>query len=193
MKKLFLLAAILVSFLVRAQDNGLDTALLIIDIQYFYYPGGKVELINPKPAGENAGKLLAAFRKKDKTVIHVKHNFNPGGEIHKDVKPVGDEKVISKNFANSFKDTDLQDFLENKQINTLIICGMQTHMCVEAAARAAADLNYKCLVIHDACATRNLKFGKKEIKAEDVHYSTLRSLKSYAKILSTTDFLRDFN
>jgi len=192
MKKLFLLAAIIFAFSLKAQESKPDTALLIIDIQYFYYPEGKVELVNPKPAGENAGKLLDAFRKKGKTVIHVRHNFEPGGKIHDDVKPLGDEKVISKNFANSFRETDLQKFLEEKNIKTLIICGMQTHMCVEAATRAASDLNYKCTVIHDACATKNLKFGDKEIKAEDVHYSTLSSLKGYSKIVSTSDFLEKF-
>jgi nicotinamidase-related amidase len=193
MKYLFLLMAILTSFLADAQNNEGDTALLIIDIQYFYYPGGKMELENPKPAGENAAKLLAAFRKKGKTIIHVRHNFEPGGDIYEDVKPIENEKVISKNYANSFRETDLQEFLKKNEIETLIICGMQTHMCVEAATRAAADLNYNCLVVHDACATRNLKFEGKEIAAEDVHYSTLNSLQGYAKIQSTAEFLKSFN
>lgn len=192
MRKLFILAAILFAFSAKAQETKGDTALIIIDIQYFYYPEGKAELVNPKPAGENAGKLLEAFRKKGKTVIHVRHNFEPGGKIHDDVKPIDSEKVISKNHANSFRETDLQEFLQKNNINTLIICGMQTHMCVEAATRAASDLNYKCTVVHDACATKNLKFGDKEISAEDVHYSTLSSLKGYSKILSTSEFLKEF-
>ncbi len=193
MKHFFLtIAAFLLMQHLTAQDIKGDTALLIIDIQYFYYPGGKAELVNPKAAGENAGKLLAAFRKKEKTVIHVRHNFEPGGKIHEDVKPVEGEKVISKNHANSFRETDLQEYLKEKKISTLVICGMQTHMCVEAATRAASDLNYNCKVIQDACATRNLKFGGKEVKAEDVHYSTLSSLTGYAKVLNTSDFLKEF-
>jgi nicotinamidase-related amidase len=193
MKKLFLLIAVLMGLFANAQNNNSDTALLIIDVQYFYYPGGKAELVNPKPAGENAGKLLAAFRSKGETVIHVRHNFEPGGKIHDDVKPIEGEKVISKDYANSFRETDLQEYLKEKNIGTLIICGMQTHMCVEAATRAASDLNYNCIVVQDACATRNLKFGDKEIKAEDVHYSTLSSLTGYAKIMNTADFLKSFD
>lgn len=192
MRNIFILVALLFIFSANAQENKGDTALLIIDIQYFYYPKGKVELVNPKPAGENAGKLLEAFRKKGKTDIHVRHNFEPGGKIHDDVKPKDGEKVISKDHANSFKETDLKEFLQKNKIKTLVICGMQTHMCVEAATRAASDLNYKCTVVHDACATKDLKFGEKKIKAEDVHYSTLSSLKGYSKIVSTSDFLNQF-
>jgi nicotinamidase-related amidase len=63
-------------------------------------------------------------------------------------------------------------------------------MCVEAATRAAADLGFRCIVIHDACTTKDLKFGEKVIRAEDVHYSTLSTLRSYAIILSTSEFLK---
>jgi nicotinamidase-related amidase len=67
---------------------------------------------------------------------------------------------------------------------------MQTHMCVEAATRAAADMGYKCTLIHDACATRDLKFGETVIPAAQVHASTLASLKgSYAKLMTADKFL----
>jgi len=63
-------------------------------------------------------------------------------------------------------------------------------MCVEAATRAASDLGFKCILVHDACATKDLTFGDKVIKAEDVHYSTLVTLKNYAKVQSTEEFLK---
>ena len=43
--------------------------------------------------------------------------------------------------------------------------------------------------VHDACATKDLKFGDKIIKAEDVHYSTLSTLKNYAQVISTKEYL----
>jgi len=88
---------------------------------------------------------------------------------------------------------DIQDFyLKSRDIKTLVICGMQTHMCVEAATRAGSDLGFKCILIHDACATRDLKFNDKIIKAEDVHYSTLSALKNYASVVSADEFLATF-
>jgi nicotinamidase-related amidase len=62
-------------------------------------------------------------------------------------------------------------------------------MCVEAAVRAACDLGYKCILIHDACATKDLKFGDRIVKSEDVHYATLSTLKSYAAVISTEEYL----
>jgi nicotinamidase-related amidase len=63
-------------------------------------------------------------------------------------------------------------------------------MCVEAATRAASDLGFACTLVHDACATKDLKFGDKVIKSEDVHYATLSTLKSYATVISTEEFLK---
>jgi nicotinamidase-related amidase len=64
-------------------------------------------------------------------------------------------------------------------------------MCVEAATRAASDYGFKCILIHDACATKDLKYGDRLIKAEDVHYSTLATLKNYATVESTKEFLKE--
>jgi nicotinamidase-related amidase len=62
-------------------------------------------------------------------------------------------------------------------------------MCVEAATRAASDYGFKCILVHDGCTTRDLKYGDRLIKAEDVHYSTLVTLKNYATIVSAGEYL----
>ena len=167
-----------------------ETALVIIDIQYFYFPGGSVPLFEPEKASEKASQVLNGFRNKDMLVIHVMHNAKSGAEIYPDVIPLEGEKVISKNEANSFKDTDLLPFLNENKIKNLVIVGMQTHMCVEAATRAGYDLGFKCLVVEDACTTRDLKYGDNMVPAKEVHYSTLSSLSGYyARILSTDEIL----
>lgn len=189
MKKpvLFLMLAFFASFYTFSQARS--TALLLIDIQDFYFPGGKSALVGPEKAAQNAALLLISFRDKGLPVIHVRHNAEPGGDINKIVKPSEGEKIISKDAVNCFIGTDLLDYLKTEKIDTLIICGMQTHMCVEAATRAASDLGFKCYLIHDACATKDLTFGNKVVKAEDVHYSTLSTLKNYAVVESTDEFL----
>lgn len=123
-------------------------------------------------------------------IIHIRHNAKNGAEIHEDVNPLPGEKVISKDEVNSFKNTDLLEFLNIYKIKNLVICGMQTHMCVEAAARAGSDYGFKCTLIYDACATKDLKFGDKIIKAEDVHYSTIATLKAYADVIDLETFLK---
>ncbi len=176
--------------LLHAQEGDRDTALLVIDVQNFYFHGGDAELVEPEKAAENVALLEDHFRKSNQVIIHVRHNYEPGGEIHECVQPIPGEKVISKDHANAFRETDLLVYLRQNKIKNLVITGMQTHMCVEATTRAAADYGFNCIVIDDACATRDLKYGDKIVRSTDVHYSTLATLKSgYAKIMTTEEYL----
>ncbi|MBW6490518.1 MAG: cysteine hydrolase [Lentimicrobium sp.] len=171
-------------------QNG-KTALLLIDFQYFYFEGGSSELENPLPASLNAARLLSHFREKGEWVVHIKHGEGPQSEIHENVKPLTGEKIIVKHEVNSFLKTDLFEYLSENQVDSLVLCGMQTHMCLEAATRAAADLGFVCIVIADACATKDLKYGDKIINAEDVHYSTLATFRPYAKVFNTDAYLKN--
>lgn len=190
MKKLLSIFLMLICSQLFAQEQAAKTALIIIDIQDFYYPGGNSELYEPDKAGKNAQMVLQRFRDRNELVIHIRHNYEPGGNIHQDVAPISGEKVISKDHVNSFRDTDLLAYLHNNNISDLVLVGMQTHMCLEAATRAADDFGFHCTVVEDACTTKDLKFGDYTIMAEDVHYSTLSTLRSYAKIVNTETFLK---
>lgn len=186
---ILLLSLIAISVFTKAQKLD-STALIIIDIQNFYFPGGVAELVEPEKAAEQAKILLNYFRENKGLVVHVKHEFSPGGEIHQLVKPLDNEKVFTKEEVNAFLNTGLNDYLKQNNIKYVTLCGMQTHMCLEAGTRAANDLGYNCTVVEDACATRDLKFGEVTVKAKDVHYSTLSTLKSYGKVLSLGEYLK---
>jgi nicotinamidase-related amidase len=189
MKTILLTLIMFILLIIPAAAQNQKKALLIIDIQDFYFPGGRSELVGPEKAALNAAKLLADFRKEKNPIIHVRHNSEPGGKINDIVKPLTGEKIFSKDGVNCFVGTDLLNYLKSNSVDTLVICGMQTHMCVEAATRAASDYGFKCILIHDACATKDLKYGDRIIKSEDVHYSTLVTLKNYAKVESTEEYL----
>ena len=166
------------------------TALLIIDIQDFYFPGGKVPLVEPEAAAANAARLLAAFRAEDKPVVHIRHDFEPGGSIHASVAPIEGERVFTKTEVSCFNGTKILAHLKQIGVERLVIVGMQTHMCLEAAAPAAHDLGFESVVVGDACATRDLKYGDRTVPAADVHASTLATLDgTYAKVVDTRTFL----
>lgn len=193
MKK-FWIIAILTIMTMSAKSQTLDsTALILIDIQYFYFPGGDMELSEPEKAAEKAKQLLDFFREKKALVVHVRHEHNPGGDIYKLVEPLESEKVFSKKEVNSFLGTGLEEYLKQNHIKKLVLCGMQTHMCLEGATRAGHDLGYDCIVIKDACTTRDLKFDDVTVPAKQVHYSTLATLRNYAKILSMQEFQESQN
>ena len=193
MKKLLLFAFLLCQFSANAQQksDSVKTALLIVDIQNFYFPGdGKPGLVNAEQASLVAKDILQIFRERNQLVVHVRHKSNSGFEIHKNVEPLASEKVITKLKVNSFHGTDLVEFLNKNKITRLVIIGMQTQMCLEGATRAASDYGFECIVVSDACATRDLKFGDKTVKAEDVQTAVLATLTDghYAKVIDMKGF-----
>jgi len=194
MKKTVSLVFILILFLhpaySQAKNDGSKTALLIVDIQDFYFPGDGPGLVNAEGAALKAKEILEIFREKKQLVVHVRHKASRGFEINKNVEPLSTEKVITKTEVNSFKGTDLLEYLKKNDISRLIIIGMQTQMCVEAAVRAGHDLGFECVLIQDACATRDLKFADKVVKAEDVQTGTLATFidGGYAKVIDFAKF-----
>ncbi len=190
---IFVLCALLAAT-VTADDGAGDpepaTALLIIDIQDFYFPGGKMPLVEPEAAAANAAKVLASFRAAGNPVVHVRHDAKDGGSIHASVAPIDGEKVFTKSEVSCFNGTEVLAYLRELGIKRLVLVGMQTHMCLEAATRAAYDLGFECVVIGDACATRDLTYGGTTVKAADVHASTLATLdRTYATVVDTETFL----
>lgn len=182
---------------------GPDTALVVIDIQQFYFEGGLVPLTGSAEAATQARRVLDAFRARTLPIFHVRHvpksvaltdgePSDPQYRIRPEVLPAAGEKVISKHFANSFRETDLADSLRQKGIKTLVIVGMQTHMCVEAASRAATDLGFDVVVVHDACATRPLEFDGRTVPAEMVHTAALAAIKgTYGRVVSVEQLLKE--
>lgn len=79
--------------------------------------------------------------------------------------------MITKYFPNSFRRTDLLDYLNTNGIKNLVICGMMTHMCIDSTTRAAKDLGFNITLIGDACSTKNLEINGQEVKAIEVHRS----------------------
>jgi nicotinamidase-related amidase len=178
----------------------MKTALLVIDIQKDYFPGGKYPLVDPLQAAQKAYMLLQCFREHGGHHVHIQHiSIKPdatffirgdsGSDIHDAVAHFEGEPIVYKHYPNSFRETNLLEILQGWGIERLIITGMMTHMCVDATARAAADLGFKVIVAEDACATRDLTYGDTAVPAEHVHKAFLAALKSYGQVMKADDVI----
>lgn len=177
-------------------------ALIIVDIQTAYFPGGSSPLVKPEEAAAQAKKVLTLFREKQWPVIHVQHNSRAPGMltyngddtgilVYPAVYPEIGETVITKAYPSSFLKTGLDSLLKSWDVNQLVVCGMMTHMCVDATVRAAKDLGYDITLIGNACATKDLKIDGEVISSENVHKSFLAALASYyAKVETADEFIK---
>jgi nicotinamidase-related amidase len=183
----------------------MKSALILIDIQNDYFPGGAMELAGMIQAAAQAQALLSAFRQARRPIFHVQHLalgpgaafFRPetaGVEIHASVRPLPGEAVVRKQYPNAFRDTGLLEVLQAAGVEEVIICGAMSHMCIDASTRAAFDYGFTCTVIHDACATRDLVFQGQTIPAEQVHGAFMAALgMRYAAVVGLEEFLSELS
>lgn len=143
-------------------------ALIVIDLQNDYFPGGAFPLNQPDETLASVLEAMRRARQQGMPVIHVQHIadgskgispfFNAGTHgvaIHADVLAAAPEApVVIKHFADSFEQTTLHETLQQLQVNELLLCGMMTQNCVtHTALSRRADLYRQVTVLSDACTT----------------------------------------
>ncbi len=188
---------------ISVKDNP---ALILIDIKKGFddinYWGG--DRNNPE-AEQNAGKLLAFWRKMRLPVFHAKHcssNPNsrlaegqPGNEFQDVVAPIDGEVIIKKNVNSAFIGTDLKEQLDSALITKLVIVGLTTDHCVSTSVRMAGNFGYDTYVVDDATAT----FCKSGINGQFfsagiIHETALASLNDeFATVIKTETLLEALN
>ena len=184
-----------------AKGDYMAVALLVIDIQKDYFPGGRMPLVNPESAAIEAKRLLDGFRSHHWPVIFMQHvSLSPtasfflpdtdGIAIHPLVAPQTGETILVKHYPNSFRETRLLEVLQQLQVAELVISGMMTHMCVDASTRQAFDLGLSCFVAYDATATLSLQFNGLATSATEVQTAFLSALNgTYALVQSAASIL----
>ncbi len=148
-------------------ENGTNKALIVIDLQNDYFPGGKFPLWNSDKTLENIKSAIAAANEKEIPVINVQHIANSkmgiapffnegtvGANIHSEIiEAAPNAKVVVKEFADSFEKTNLEATLKEFYINELLICGMMTQNCVTHTAISKKAEKYKVTILPDCCTT----------------------------------------
>jgi len=77
----------------------------------------------------------------------------PGQDIIPELYPVSGEVVIDKPGKGAFYATELGEVLESNNIDTLLVCGVTTEVCVHTTVREGNDRGYRCIVLSDCCAS----------------------------------------
>ncbi|HET9933365.1 MAG TPA: isochorismatase family protein [Polyangiaceae bacterium] len=142
------------------------TALVLVDFQDEFFHG-RLVLRDGAAAASAAKELLSWARRSNVLVVHVRNVaaradspvFRAGSsavEIVPELRPLPDEMVIQKSSGGAFTHTELDQRLRARDIDTLVVCGLMTHLAVATSAADATALGYRVVVAADAVATREL-------------------------------------
>jgi nicotinamidase-related amidase len=182
-----------------SQFDPAATALVLIDFQNEYFDG-KLPLPDALPAARNAARLVAWADRLGMPVFHVQHVNGAGGalfaagghavQIHPLLAPAPRHRIVTKDRVASFAGTDLHAQLQALGINTLVVAGLMTHMCVSTAVREARSFggaSYKVVVAADACATRDIADWSGHVVGHaDLHRANLTALQdNFADVRNT--------
>jgi nicotinamidase-related amidase len=142
-------------------------ALLLIDLQNDYFPGGKFPLWNTAAVLANIEQAIKAARTQGIPIIHIQHIANPkmgiapffnqgtaGAQIHPRVLAAApDAPIVVKEYADSFVGTKLEEMLSGLGVDELLVCGMMTQNCVTHTAISKSAEKYKVSILPDCCTT----------------------------------------
>ncbi|VVN33108.1 Peroxyureidoacrylate/ureidoacrylate amidohydrolase RutB [Pseudomonas fluorescens] len=182
-------------------NDSSKKALVVVDIQNDYFPGGRWALSHVEDAAAQAARVIERFRDRGDLVVHIRHEFkddnapffrpgSEGAQIHESAKNRPEEPVVLKHYINSFRETELKSILDQHGINEIVVVGNMSHMCVDGMTRASVDFGYTTTVLHDACATLDLEFNGVKVPAEHVHAAFMAALSfGYAPVISTSEYL----
>ena len=178
--------------------------LLVIDMQrYFLSEESHAFIPSSKAIVPNIKSLVDIYRKFNLPIIFTRHSYkedeHPGimgkwwgdmiqeesvlSEIDPLLGPFSSEEVIRKTRYSAFHNTELEKFLKNKGVKTMVITGVMTHLCCETTAREAFIRDYEVYFVIDGTATEN----------EELHLSSLRTLShGFAIPVITQEILNEF-
>jgi nicotinamidase-related amidase len=151
----------------------MTNALLVIDVQRSLLDEGPW---NREGLMGNIRRLIERARDSDAAVIFLQHTgVEPDGSIDDSLGRTADDLVIRKDFCDSFLGTRLHEELQDRGIDKLFVCGMQTDYCIDTTCRKAASLGYEVILVNDAHST----FDHDSLAAEKIvshHNRILRNL-----------------
>ena len=177
----------------------MTTALLVIDVQNGFNDPAWGTRNNPD-AETNIAALTAAWRDSGDPIVLVRHDSNkadsplrpgqPGNDLQPLLADVQPALLFGKTVNSAFLgDVDLDHWLGERGITRVVVCGIQTNMCVETTARVGGNLGYDVIVPLDATHTFDLEGpGGIRLTASELARATAVNLDGeFARVVSTDD------
>ncbi len=140
-----------------------NTALLVIDIQRAAFDGVRCPPLDaPDTLLRSARSLIDSAREGGRPIVFIQHCEGPDTPfdentehwlLHESLVPAPGDLIVSKRQSSSFQDTTLEADLKSRNIDEIVVCGLQSEHCVSNTTRAALKLGYKVHLAQDGHGT----------------------------------------
>lgn len=174
-----------------------ERALIVIDVQNDYFPGGVWALPHSEAALPNILGLIGKARERGDAVVYIQHvtpagspifaEGSHGGKLHAALPVLPGDPLFQKAHPSSFQGTGLGAYLKQQGIRQLDVCGFMTQMCCDTTTREAYGTGYSVRLFSDATAAKALEVEGQQIAHDTVHRVSLGALARFAKILPARD------
>lgn len=171
-----------------------NMVLMVVDMQNALI---KKQPYNENKVIENIKKLILTARDNKKEVIYVRHDDGKGTDLEKgkdgwqiynDIAPSSSEFIIEKEYNSAFHKTGLREYLESKEIDTIILVGLQTEYCIDATLKSAFDYEYKMIIPKETNTTLDNEYLSGEKLYEFYNYKIWN--KRFANVISMDDVIK---
>lgn len=171
-----------------------NVVLLIVDVQNALI---QEHPYNEQLVIENIKKLIINARNNNKEVLYVRHDDGKGSElepgttgwqIYDEIAPKNMEVIFEKQYNSAFVKTGLREYLESKEVDTIILVGLQTEYCIDATCKSAFDNGYKIIIPENTNTTFNNDYLPDEKLYEFYNYKIWN--KRFANVMSIEDVIK---
>ena len=181
-------------------DQEMKRALLVIDVQNEYFTG-KLPVTYPQGSLTNIMKAMDAANQKDVEILIIQHTApqkdsdtfvkgSKGWELHEQIKAAKFSHQIEKSLPGSFTNTELEQWLKDREIDTITICGYMTQMCCDTTARQGLHLGFSVEFLSDATGTIDIANYAGKITAEELHNAILiTQAMRFSRVLNTDKWI----
>ena len=170
------------------------SVLMVVDVQTGLI---KKHPYNEQKVIDNIKELISIARDNKKEVLYIRHDDGKGEEleygtdgwqIYADVVPNKSEQIFEKQYNSAFYKTELRRYLESKDIDTIILVGLQTEYCIDATCKSAFDYGYKVIIPEETNTTFNNEYLSGDKLYEFYNYKIWN--KRFANVISVEDVIK---
>lgn len=178
----------------------MPSALLVIDVQEEYFSGG-LPVSHPAGSLDNILAAMDAAHERGIPVVLVRHTSPPGGKFFQVGAPQWNllpqvmerphDLLLDKHLPGSFTGTNLEEWLRQRDIDQVTICGYMTQICCDTTSRQAFHRGFTVRFLSDATGTLDIKNEAGSVTAEELHRAILvTQAMRFAKVVSTDQWIQ---